>query len=90
MHSLVAASGCCSGVVVVDPTTAELMNSLFRNARIRELSVVVNRIDSLDTKRYLVRALDGAGIRVDAVLGAGPGIAAALEHSVTSLVKERT
>ncbi len=85
----------------------ELMNSLFRDARIRGLSVVVNRIDSLDTERYLVRALDEAGIRVDAVLPADPGIAAAwlrgeavtgtidsladaLEHSVTSLVKERT
>jgi CO dehydrogenase nickel-insertion accessory protein CooC1 len=59
------------------PEAVELMNSLFRNARIRGLSVVLNRVDSADTERYLRVALEDAGVGVDAVLPADPVIAGA-------------
>ncbi len=59
------------------PGAVALMNSLFRNARIRGLSVVLNRVDSTDTEGYLHRALEEAGVDVDAVLPADPAIAGA-------------
>ena len=59
------------------PEAVELMNSLFRNARIRGLSVVLNRVDSPDTEQYLHRALEEVGVDVDAIVPADSAIAGA-------------
>lgn len=60
-----------------DVESADLMKELFRDATIRGLSFVLNRVDSEETEAYLRQALAQFGIEPAAVVPVVPDIAAA-------------
>ncbi len=57
-----------------DPQLVTMAESLFRGARIRGLSVVLNRVGDLETERILRAGLEDEGIRPSGRIEAYPGI----------------
>lgn len=59
------------------PEAAALMREIFRNAAIRGLSVVLNRVDGPEARRVLRQELEAHGVMPEAVLTSEPGISTA-------------
>jgi CO dehydrogenase nickel-insertion accessory protein CooC1 len=53
----------------------ELAHDLYRNARIRGVLCVLNRVPDMDTERYLRGKLSGHGIHPIGVIPSAPGVA---------------
>ncbi len=57
-----------------DPELVEMADSLFRGARIRGLSIVLNRVGEEETAEFLRRALEEEGLEPTCSIGAHPEI----------------
>jgi CO dehydrogenase nickel-insertion accessory protein CooC1 len=58
-----------------EPELVDLANRLFREARVRGVSTLLNRVPKPATEAYLRGSLEGSGAAVAAVFGEDPGIA---------------